>query len=76
MFGRLTNELAAGAPRPFDAVVVEVEDDDPTRGTVTLADPAVEARVTGTGPLPLGEQVRVRLVEASVADRRVRFEPR
>lgn len=60
----------------FDAVVVEVEDDDPTTGTVTVADPAVEARVTGAGPLPLGEQVQVRLVEASVADRRVRFEPR
>ncbi|VXB31951.1 RNB domain-containing ribonuclease [Nocardioides sp. AX2bis] len=60
----------------FDAVVVEVDDDDPTTGTVTVADPAVEARVTGTGPLPLGEEVRVRLVEASVADRRVRFEPR
>ncbi len=58
----------------FDAVVVEVEDDDPASGTVTVADPAVEARVSGTGPLPLGERVRVRLVAASVAERRVRFE--
>ncbi len=58
----------------FDGVVVDVEDDDPTSGTVTIADPAAEARTTGAGPLPLGERVRVRLVTASVADRQVRFE--
>ncbi|HEV6953202.1 MAG TPA: RNB domain-containing ribonuclease [Promicromonospora sp.] len=60
----------------FDAVVVDVEEDedgrDPQRGQVVLRDPAVRARVSGSR-LPLGEAVRVRLTEADVAGRRVRF---
>lgn len=57
----------------MDAVVVDVEEDRPERGQVVVADPAVEARVTGEAPLPLGSDVRVRLVEANVAERRVAF---
>ena len=34
----------------FDAVVVEVEDDDATRGELTVPDPAIEARVVGNPP--------------------------
>jgi exoribonuclease R len=56
----------------FDAVVVEV-DEDGEGGTVQLTAPAVTAK--SGGELPLGERVRVRLVLADVAERRVRFEP-
>ncbi|HUP32730.1 MAG TPA: RNB domain-containing ribonuclease [Gaiellaceae bacterium] len=55
----------------FDAVVVEVDDDE-ARGVVQLIAPAVTARCEGK--LPLGERVRVRLTLADVAERRVRFE--
>ena len=57
----------------FDAVVVDVEGDDDAKGTVTVREPAVEAKVHGAGPLPLGEAVRVRLESASVEERRVTF---
>jgi exoribonuclease R len=69
-------EAAVLAPRvgeEFDAVVVEV-DRDGDGGVVQLQDPAVTARVTGER-LPLGEPIDVRLVEADVAKRLVRFEP-
>ena len=55
----------------FDAVVVEV-DRDGSSGTVQLADPAVRASCAGR--LPVGEAVRVRLAEADVAKRSVRFD--
>lgn len=58
----------------MDGVVVDVDDKRPERGQVVVAGPAVEAPVTGDGSLPLGERVRVRLVEADVSERRVRFE--
>lgn len=63
--------------REFDAVVVDV-DDRPRkgggqRGTVMLEMPAVEAFVYGED-LPIGEEVRVRLLEANPASRTVRFE--
>ncbi|MFD9910762.1 RNB domain-containing ribonuclease [Streptomyces sp. NPDC059063] len=49
----------------FDAVVVDVKEGEPAVGTVQLAEPAVVARVAGgTGPLPLGERLRVRLTRA------------
>jgi exoribonuclease R len=54
----------------FDAVVVEVRGGG---GTVQLAEPAVRAGFDGE--LPLGERVRVRLVEADVSRRSVRFAP-
>jgi exoribonuclease R len=53
----------------FDAAVVEVHEKG--GGTVQLRDPAVRAQCDGD--LPLGEPVRVRLAEADVTQRRVRF---
>ncbi len=54
----------------FDAVVVDA---DGARGTVVLAEPAVRARCAGAELEP-GTRVRVRLAEADVARRTVRFE--
>lgn len=56
----------------FTGVVVEVDRDDP-RGDIQLRDPAVHARIEDAD-LALGEEIEVKLVEASVADRRVIFE--
>lgn len=56
--------------RSFRAVVVDV-DDDGSRGTVQLQDPAVLARCEGN--VPLGAEIAVRLVEADVTRRVVRF---
>lgn len=42
-------------------------------GVVMLRAPAIEARVTATAPLPLGQEVQVRLVEADPQRRSVRF---
>lgn len=55
----------------FDAVVVDVEDD---RATVVLDCPAVRAPSDPLGA-GLGERVRVRLLVADPAQRRVRFGP-
>ena len=55
----------------FEAVVVDVDERD-GGGTVQLRDPAVLARCQGDN-LPLGEEVRVRLIEANVLRRVVRF---
>jgi exoribonuclease R len=56
----------------FPGVVVEI-DEERSRGEVQLGDPAILSIVEGEG-LDLGDQVLVRVNEASVADRRVRFE--
>ncbi len=53
----------------FDAVVVDAEG---SRGTVVLTDPAIRARCAGE--LTPGTRVQVRLVEADVERRSVRFE--
>jgi exoribonuclease R len=58
----------------FDAVVVEVAEDDPTRGELTVPDPAVEAGVVGFSDLPLGQAVKARLAKADVEARSVEFE--
>ncbi len=55
----------------FDGVVVDVEEKDPGRGVVVLEDPAVETRLVGPAPLPLGTDVRARLTTADVATRTV-----
>ena len=55
----------------FTGVVTEVDRTEP-HGDVQLRDPAVHARIEGAD-LVLGEEVEVRLVEASVPDRRVVF---
>ena len=57
----------------FEAVVLEVEHDDEREGTVMIREPAVEAPVTSTSPLPVGEDVTVTLAEADPATRKVRF---
>ncbi|MFF3287309.1 RNB domain-containing ribonuclease [Streptomyces sp. NPDC003023] len=59
----------------FDAVVVDVKENDPSAGTVHLEDPAVVARVDGGETLPLGERLRVRLAEADPGRVKVRFTP-
>ena len=63
--------LANRVGEELDGVVIDVEDGDPRRGTVTLKDPAVEARVVADRELALGTDVRVRVVVADVEERRV-----
>jgi exoribonuclease R len=60
--------------RSFPGVVVAVDEKERTRGDVVLQEPAVEAAVTSSAPLPLGTDVQVRLAEADPATRTVRFE--
>ena len=57
----------------FDAVIVDVDDRDGTRGVVTIQEPAVEAPVAGSGRLPLGSDVQVELTRADVEARKVEF---
>ncbi|RZT27003.1 VacB/RNase II family 3'-5' exoribonuclease [Kribbella sp. VKM Ac-2569] len=57
----------------FDGVITDVDDKENTRGIVALTKFAIEGRVTGAA-LPLGQQVRVKLVEADIAKRTVAFE--
>lgn len=57
----------------FPATVLEVDEKRPERGDVTIPEPAIEARVEGARPLPLGEEITVELLEADPAARRVRF---
>ena len=57
----------------FSAVVVDLDEKDKKKGDVTIQDPAIEATVTGTDALPLGEQVRVELVQADPRSRSVEF---
>ncbi|WP_230685030.1 hypothetical protein [Cellulomonas sp. JZ18] len=67
--------LAPAVGRTFRGAVVDVDgrDGGPGRGQLQLHEPAVRARVTAPGPLPLGEVVDARLAEASVPHRRVVF---
>lgn len=71
--------LASRVGETFDGVIVEVHEpkdgevDQPRRGTVVVAEPAVEAAVTGPD-LPLGEATTVTLAEAEPTTRTVRFE--
>jgi exoribonuclease R len=57
----------------FGGVITDVDARDPSRGIVVLSSVAVEGRVAGGSALPLGQQVRVRLVEADIARRVVGF---
>ena len=67
--GLLSNRVGES----FRAVVVDVDEREPTRGTVTVEDPAVEAPVTSASDVPLGTDVRVRLTTADVERRKVEF---
>ena len=69
-------EAAVLAPRvgeSFAGVIVEIERDDERRGDVTIQDPAIEAVVTGADPLPVGQDVTVKLTTADVTTRKVEF---
>lgn len=55
----------------FPGVVVDVRAHD-DRGEVVIREPAVRGRVDGDD-LPLGEDVSVRLLEASIPERRIAF---
>jgi exoribonuclease R len=57
----------------FEAVVVDVDEKDARRGTITIQEPAVEGRVTSPTALPLGTDVQVRLTTADLATRKVEF---
>ena len=57
----------------FPAVVVDVDAKDDTRGDILIQEPAVEGRVRGSAPLPLGTDVQVRLVLADLETRTVEF---
>ncbi|MFG2473504.1 RNB domain-containing ribonuclease [Streptomyces fagopyri] len=60
----------------FEACVVDVQDHDPTVGTVQLVSPAVVARIEGgRSRLPLGEHLRVRLTAANPGTTKARFAP-
>lgn len=60
----------------FEGLVVEIQEKDPTQGTVHLVDPAVIGPVEAApeGPaLPLGRRIPVRLAEADPGHHPVRF---
>ncbi|WP_405566526.1 RNB domain-containing ribonuclease [Streptomyces phaeochromogenes] len=62
----------------FDGTVVDVQEREPTVGTVQLESPAVVARIKseeGAGGLPLGERLRVRLTQADPGSAKVLFAP-
>jgi exoribonuclease R len=65
--------LAGRVGERFPGVVVAAESDDPRKGDAIVREPAVEAKVTGEEPLPVGEDVELVLAEADPATRRVRF---
>lgn len=65
--------LAPRVGETFDGTVVELMRNDPRQGLVVLRDPAIESKVTGSAPLPLGEAVRVTLAQADPATRTTRF---
>lgn len=70
-------EAAVLAPRvgeTFDGSIVEVAANAPTKGVVIVRDPAIEASVSSASGLPLGADVRVKLVEADPVKRSTRFE--
>ncbi len=65
--------LADRVGEEFEAVVVSIDEEDATQGTVMVKDPGVEGPVVGSSPLPLGTDVTVRLTTADVAGRKVEF---
>lgn len=65
--------LASRVGETFTGVVIEVDQKDDKLGEITIAEPAVEDEVLGNAPLPLGEEVQVRLTTADPATRRVQF---
>lgn len=66
--------LASRVGEVFEGVIVETDKKDPQQGEVMLREPAILAPVAAGRLLPLGEQVKARLVEADPVARRIRFE--
>ncbi|GAA3787964.1 RNB domain-containing ribonuclease [Streptomyces coacervatus] len=66
--------LAGRVGEVFDGCVVDVDEHQPTVGTVQLESPAIIGRIEGEH-LPLGERLRVRLTQADPAAAKVRFAP-
>lgn len=70
-------EIALLAPmvgQEFNAAVVELDSKDARRGELMIADPAVRAQVRSDKPLPLAERITVKLLEADLNKRRIRFQ--
>lgn len=65
--------LAGRVGESFLGVVVEADRDDARKGEAIVREPAINAPVSGTLPLPVGEELQLRLVEADPATRKVRF---
>ncbi|KAA1426373.1 RNB domain-containing ribonuclease [Nocardioides antri] len=63
--------LAGRVGEEFAGVITSVHEDDHSKGVVVLSEIGVEAPVVGDGELPLGTHVRVRLVTADLATRKV-----
>lgn len=57
----------------FSGVIVDIDARKKTRGSLTIAEPAIEASVRSDQPLPLGDEVRARLVNADPVTRSVEF---
>ena len=66
--------MASRIGETFDGAIVDLQHSDRKQGVVMLRDPAIEAPVSDRAELPLGETVKVRLVEADAAKRLTRFE--
>lgn len=70
-------EIALLAPlvgQDFSAVVVELDSKDPSRGEIMIADPAVRAHVRSDKALPLAKRITVKLLEADLTKRKIRFQ--
>ncbi|MGH3508848.1 MAG: RNB domain-containing ribonuclease [Nocardioidaceae bacterium] len=57
----------------FSGVVVQVDDQNAEHGEVVIQEPAIEASVSSDKPLPLGTDVTVKLTQADITQRLVRF---
>ncbi len=76
--GAIVNLVEAGMLRPrlgerFEGVVVDIDDKDDKRGTITVQDPAVEAPVVADQSVPLGVEVSATLTRADLVARQVEF---
>lgn len=66
--------LAPRLGETFEASIISVAPNAPQGGTAMLRDLAIEAPVIGLKPLSLGQDVRVRLLEANPVRRRIMFQ--
>lgn len=68
--------VAGKVGESFDGVITDVDEKEKEegKGVVALSHLAVQGRVTSPRPLPLGQQVTVKLTAADVAKRTIAFE--